>query len=135
MTVVTISIHKHECAICGSTFTRRGMAGQDRCQCGATADYTEFCPTCQAEADEAGWLGKIVVRLIERTISLDRRLEAVEGTRIKVVEPFKELHEATEEVKRLWNSAASFDGTEGTVPTQAMERLLSALSLVTAEPR
>lgn len=137
MSIVTISIHKHECAICGCLFVwRPAMPDQEGCACTTQPIRAEFCNPCIEASNEAGWIGKLARQLVDRTISLDRRLEAIETVRVKATgQPFKELYEATEEVKRLWNSAASFDGTEGTVSTQAMERLLSALSPVLEVPR
>lgn len=82
MSIVAISIHKHGCAICGCLFMRRTMSDvQEGCMCSAATsgdEYVELCPACQAKVDEAGWLGILVAKLVERTVSLNRRLEAIE---------------------------------------------------------
>lgn len=75
MSVVTISIHKHNCAICGCLFFRREMPGQDGCLCNAL-DYVEFCPPCQTQIDEAGFLGKLVGQVVKRLRALENTAEA-----------------------------------------------------------
>lgn len=83
MTRVEITIHKHECVLCGCLFVWRPPApDQDGCSCNTHPIKAEFCDPCLKQVNEAGWLGKLVRNLIDHMVVLSKRLETIESKQV-----------------------------------------------------
>jgi len=80
VSVVTMTIHKHKCTTCNGQFLRRRFpAGPevDYCACSAVnAERIELCDPCRKSIGEAGFMGDLVARMLERLIALEQQLAA-----------------------------------------------------------
>ena len=86
MTVVTRTVHRHECATCNGEFIRRKYQSGEPCEFCVCSDWdapfegqrVELCDTCRKAIGEAGFVGALVMRMLERLIACECTIDAFE---------------------------------------------------------
>ena len=81
MTVITRTVHRHRCATCNGEFNRRNYpSGEPSEFCVCREDWAsgiELCDPCRKSIGEAGFIGDLVMRMLEHMIAHESSIDAL----------------------------------------------------------